>query len=172
MDKTFLKIRFLIFTQSYTGYRLAKLLHGKDNKKLIKRLAEILGLNEQELRCFIFHKSCRQKFKSETQNLFKHDKKVDVYLQIEKELINLTQEREKNDDEKDQDYNERVILSIAVERVAGNNLSYIKTDSWFDKRLENVRKQYIHWYYKVVDIYKLPTMRIIPFLLRVMSIKN
>lgn len=173
MDRSIPRIRFLLFTQSYVGYRLVNWLNQhKDDRHYIERLGEILRFEKKDLSCFILHTSCCRKFKAEIQKRVKNDKEVIIYLQIENELITLTKEKEEIEDPETEDYNERALLSTAVERVVGNSLSYIKTDSWFDKRLLMASQKYNHWYYKIVDKYKLPTMRIIPFLLRILSINN
>lgn len=173
MKRDFTKVRFLIFTQSYVGYRMIRYINNlKDSKYFIKRLGEILGFDEKYLKCFILHKNCRRKFKSQIKRYVNNNKEVNIYLQIEQELIALTYEKEMKEDPENEDYNERALLSVAIERAAGNTLSYIQTDSWFDRRLEKVSKQYNRRYYKVVDAYKLPTMRIVPFLLRIMRITN
>jgi len=61
------------------------------------------------------------------------------------------------------------LLSLAIERVAGNNLKNIKDDSEFERKLTILIKSYQHWYYCVAYRYKLPTLRILPYILRLIS---
>jgi len=50
---------------------------------------------------------------------------------------------------------ENTLLSLAIERVAGNNLKNIKDDSEFERKLTILIKSYQHWYY-VLHIDKTP----------------
>lgn len=71
---------------------------------------------------------------------------------------------------KDSDYEkELALLSLAIERVVGNNLKNIEDDSLFKQQLEDFKRKYAYWYYKTAYKYKLPTIRIVPFLLRLIS---
>lgn len=95
----------------------------------------------------------------------KKDKKISIYLQIEDELITLFKEKHKRENLVSEDYY-YALVEPAIKRVAGNNLSHVKNDRWFDKRLPELKRKYNRWYYEIACKYKLPTMRIVPFLIR------
>lgn len=67
-----------------------------------------------------------------------------------------------------EDYHNQ-LLSPAIERVAGNSLTKIDDDKEFETRLTDQINRYTSVYYKVAYKYKLPTIRIVPFLLRLIS---
>ena len=170
MEKAFFLTRFLIFTQSYAGYRLANYIRKNQYKqKLAVKLGNMLCFEEKDMHYFLFRKSSAKKLSSQIALLSKHNEKITIYLQIEHELIALSKQKDEGDDLVTEDI-EKVLLSLAIERVAGNNLSHIETDSWFDKRLIKLIREYRRLYYEVVYMFKLPTMRIIPFLLRIMNV--
>lgn len=93
---------------------------------------------------------------------------IRFYLAIESELITLAaSRRNRSRDFFDPDYeNESAMLKIAIERATGNLLSDIEDDFVFEKQLEELQRIYLKWYYKVAYKYKLPTTRIVPFVLR------
>lgn len=162
-------VRFVLFTKSYAGYILSnhtKKLH--HSKAMISTLSKVLLFNGKDLDFFVFNKIETNKTNKIIISEITGDEKIATYLQIERELINLR--KEKNDKESfiSDDYR-YALLEPAIERVAGNNLSHIESDRWFDKRLTELKKKYHHWYYNIAYTYKLPTMRIVPFLLRLIS---
>lgn len=61
------------------------------------------------------------------------------------------------------------MLSTAIERAVGNNLCNIDDDSIFEMQLDELQKVYRKWYYKTANRYKLPTPRIVPFVLRLIT---
>lgn len=99
----------------------------------------------------------------------KYDKRVSVYLQIERELIMLTQEKQDRNNLVSEDY-EKALLTPAIERVAGNALARIKDDHTFEMKLIEFKKLYTRWYYAIAYQYRLPTLRIVPFLLRLIRV--
>ena len=87
-----------------------------------------------------------------------------IYLEIEKELINIAEERLDKYSTVFEDYQWK-LLSPAIERAAGNFLENL-SDVEFEKATNFRLKKYQYIYYKVVRKYRLPTMRNIPFILR------
>lgn len=92
---------------------------------------------------------------------------VRFYLSIESELIALAASKRNRSSFFAPDYeNESAVLSIAIERATGNILDDVENDFVFDQQLMDLQKVYLRWYYKVAYKYKLPTTRIVPFVLR------
>lgn len=89
-------------------------------------------------------------------------------MAIEKEIILLKIARQNKENIIHEDY-EDVMLASAIERIAGNSLRNIKNDHLFEKRLEELQKLFRNWYYEVANNFKLPTSRIIAFILRLIS---
>ncbi|QQS38805.1 hypothetical protein IPM62_05495 [Candidatus Woesebacteria bacterium] len=96
---------------------------------------------------------------------------IRLYLAIEDELIALAEsKRHRSRDFFDPDYeNEYALLSIAIERAAGSLLNDVEDDFVFDQQCEEMKKICFKWYYKIAYRYKLPTTRIVPFVLRLIS---
>lgn len=182
---TFNKIRTSLFLRSYALYRITefikrkykikKRLRPKELKKRysskraipeISKLSRALYLPYKELWKMIM----LAKFRPLSQKIPDRNK-IKVYLSIEKELIKLFEMKvEKLNPFFDSDYDETLaILSVAVERAIGNKLINVKTDSEFESKQKILQKMYFKWYYKVAWKYKLPTMRIIPFILRLIT---
>jgi len=67
---------------------------------------------------------------------------------------------------------EYALLSPAIERVVGNSLTNIKDDDKFETKLIERKRVYTQWYYAVACKYRLPTLRIIPFLSRLIKIQD
>ncbi|HEX6977623.1 MAG TPA: hypothetical protein VF185_04720 [Patescibacteria group bacterium] len=87
-----------------------------------------------------------------------------IYLEIENELINITEDRLDKYSTVFEDYQWK-LLSPAIERAAGNFLENLN-DVEFEKAINLKIKKYQYIYYKIVRKYRLPTMRNIPFILR------
>ncbi len=181
---TFKKIRLSLFVHSYAFHRISQGIREKykfDNK-----------LKPKELRKKYFNKKAIFEISrlSQTLNLlykplwesivlgkiFPLNKKmqdkerIKAYLSVENELIQLSIAKQHQSDYTNPDYDfEFACLSIAIERAVGNRLINIRNDSVFDNQLEILQKLYRGWYYKVAWKYKLPTMRIIPFVWRLIS---
>lgn len=166
------KVRFALFTKSYAGWYLSqKIKLSKERDYMIKNLAKALLFQEKHLLCFILHKTCQRKFSKIAATISKTNERISVYLRIEKELIFLTQEKENKNRLITEDY-ENALLFPAIERVTGDNLRDVNNDHQFEKQLVELEREYKHWYYKIVYQYKLPTLRIIPFLLRMITDKS
>lgn len=166
---TFKRIRIALFLRSYAFYRISKELREKySGKKIIPeipRLSHTLNLSCKPLRKAIV----LEKFQPLSKKILNKGK-IKIYLAIENELILLSIARSNKSDFKDSDYEEEfALLSIAIERAVGNSLKEIKDDLIFSKQLEILQRKYAYWYYKTAYRYKLPTMRIVPFILRLIT---
>lgn len=170
MDSNFNSDRISLFTFSYAGYVLASYIRKNKNKdQMILKLSQILLMDIEILRRFIYKKSGRSIFVRIIKNIIEDKEKLKVYLAIEKELLTLIEERKNEESSVLEDY-EWALLAPAIERVAGNDLSEIKYDRVFERKLFELQKIYHRWYYFVAYKYKLPTMRIVPYLIRLISI--
>lgn len=129
----------------------------------ISRLARALNLNYQLLWQFMVLGRPRR-----LSAMANSQEKIKVYLDIEKEIIILKITRQDKENIINEDY-DRALLSPAIERAAGNSLKNIKDDLVFEKRLEELQKEYQRWYYKIAYKYKLPTPRILAFILRLIT---
>lgn len=63
----------------------------------------------------------------------------------------------------------RLSMEPAIERVAGNHLCKVQDDREFEKKLILLKTKFKGYYYFVAYKYKLPTPRIIPFIIRIIS---
>jgi hypothetical protein len=181
---TFKKIRLALFLNSYACYRISQSIKEKYkfdgklepkelrrryfNKKTvpeISRLSRALNLSYKPLwESIVLDKT------SSLSKKIPDKEKIRVYLSIENELIKLVIAKQNKSGYTNPDYElELALLSIAIERSVGNNLIDITNDSLFDQQFEILQKQYLRWYYKVAYTYKLPTTRIVPFILRLIS---
>ena len=166
---TFKKIRFALFLRTYVFYRISIELRVEySNKKVIpeiSRLSRTLNLPYEPLWKAIVLK----KFQPLNKRIINKEK-IRIYLAIENELILLSMVRSNKSDFKDSDYEEDLaLLSMAIERATGNSLREIKDDLVFSKQLEVLQRKYVYWYYKTAYKYKLPTIRIAPFILRLIT---
>ncbi len=182
---TLKKIRLVLFTRSYANYRVSQEIKRKyklDNKLTpkelrmnyfkkraipeIARLSHALNLAYNPLwGSLLLNKTPPLNKK------MPDSEKIKAYLAIERELI-LLSETKKNKSSQffDPDYDQEfAILSVAIERAVGNKLIDIEDDSAFGHQQEILQKLYLRWYYKVAWKYKLPTTRIVPFVIRLIS---
>lgn len=172
MKPHFHSMRIALFTFSYAGYVLVSRIRKNKNKdSVILKISQILLMDEGIIRCFVLHKTCRSKFSRIIKSITVDKEKLKIYLAIEKELLTIIEERRDKESFVLEDY-EWALLDPAIERVAGNDLSEIEYDRVFEKKLSKLQKTYHRWYYSVAYKYKLPTIRIIPFLLRLLSINT
>lgn len=169
------KIRFVLFTHSYCGHFLVKRFKDKyqTNQDLVEceitKLSKVLILNRGWLRYLIFkNRLPKQCFPPRLRFYPRDQQEIQIYLKIEKEIITLTLARQDKDSLVLDDYH-RALLEPAIERVAGNHLSKLKDDTEFDNRLNDLRRKYENWYYAVIYRYKLPSLRNLPFILRLIS---
>ena len=173
MNRTYCIVRFRLFTQSYAGKFLLTYLKNSSFVEIaVKRLAKALLFKEFMLYRFIVMNKYQQqifKIKVKDSNLV-NTKRVSIYLQIEHELFILMQMKKNKSKFSEFEYERgNTLLSLAIERVAGNNLKNIKDDNEFEKKLLMLMKSYQHWYYCVAYRYKLPTLRILPYVIRLIS---
>ena len=179
---TFQKTRLALFVRTYVAHsikdhliskyeidgrlprsQLRKQYLGRRSIPEISRLSKALILDRQLLWQFIVldkTKGLKERLKTQ--------KEIQAYLAIENEIITLKITREDKENMVNEDY-ERAILSPAIERAAGNNLRDIKEDSVFEQSLEELKKDYRRWYYEIAYRYKLPTPRILAFILRLIT---
>lgn len=182
---TFKKIRLSLFVRSYANYRIAQGIREKyklENKLTAKelrnkyfkkraipeiaRLSRALNLTYKPL----WESIVLSKIPALNKKMPDREK-IKVYLAIESELITLSVAKiSRSNYFFNPDYeDEFAILSIAIERAVGNKLIDIDNDSIFEHQREILQKLYLRWYYKVAWKYKLPTTRIVPFVLRLIS---
>ena len=138
----------------------------------VQRLARALLFKEFMLYRFIVMNRYQQQFfkiKVKDNNLV-NTERVSIYLQIEHELFSLMRMKENKSKFSEFKYGYgSTLLSLAIKRVAGNNLKDIKDDGEFERELTILMKSYQHWYYCVAYRYKLPTLRILPYTFRLIS---
>lgn len=181
---TYNKVRLALFTHSYACYSITKHLRAKykmDDKlpprELRRKYFDKRTFPEISRLCRALNLEYRLLWQSillnKMQSLGKRiaDKEgIRFYLSIERELITLAASKRNKSSFLDPDYeSESAVLSTAIERAVGNNLCNIDDDSIFEMQLEELQKAYRKWYYKTANKYKLPTPRIVPFVLRLIS---
>jgi len=169
MVKNYKEIRFFLFTNSYSGKRIATYIklrfQGKKMEKAVKRLSVIFDFNYSQVWDFItsgLNPTCPYK---------RLPASLKIYLEVEKELSKLSEEKLDEYSTALEDY-QRQLLCPAIERAVGNLLENINDDSEFEKLLGERFKSSFHIYYKVAYKYGLPTMRVVPFVLRIISQKE
>lgn len=154
------RLRAYLFSKSYAYSVFKECIHTakrKEKPRIRKHLKQIL----------LFGQMLHTSHASRIRSLVKKDERLAVYIQIETELIRLTKERRARG-EFDLDEYESALLDPAIERVTGASLSDIEDDKRFDAELTNRKLLYQRWYYQTATKYRLPTVRIIPFLLRLL----
>lgn len=180
---TFNKTRLALFVRSYAFYAITYYLRKKYKietklkpKELrknyskyalpeISRLAKVLNLNYGSLwEAIILNKN---------QGLgkgFEDEKQMKLYLSVERELISLVKAKQQQSDYTDPDYEDELgILTTAIERAAGNALDDIDDDLVFEQQFGGLKRKYLYLYYKTAHKYKLPTIRIVPFVMRLIT---
>lgn len=160
------EIQFFLFANSYSGKKISTYLKGTfGGKKLagvIRRLSVVLDFEHRKTVDFII---------SDTKPICPYKKvpcSLRMYLEIEKELSKLSEEKLDEYSTALEDY-QRQLLYPAIERAVGNLLDEIDDDSKFQMLLEERFKHAIYAYYKVVRKFGLLTMRNIPFILSIIS---
>ncbi len=173
--RKFQELRIALFINSYSGFRLKrKLLADHQNnpnlgKAEIILLANVLNLNKELLRESIFKDKCFRRFLEPDRFLFPKDKiEILIFLAIEREIINISEKGLIESLLEVDDYH-GAVLQTAVERAVGNKLIDVDDDNEFSEKLLKLGKSYLCCYYRVAYRYKLPTIRILPFILRLIS---
>lgn len=169
---TYNRVRLALFLHSYGAYIISEFLKSKNISKIkiINRLGQILNFDLLLMRKFYLDgKYARKLLKPESYKKYRTKKeRIIAYLEIEKELINLINEKSEVDGTAAEDY-ERALLEPAIERAAGNSLCKVEDDLEFEEKLETLKIKYKTYYYSVAYKYKLPTPRLIPFILRLIA---
>ena len=167
---TYNKVRLSLFLRSYSAHTILNRFKNKPNYRVVGRLGKVLNLDIHLLnKFFIFGKypSGLPKLNSLTKYLVPKERML-VHLEIEREIINLTLEKQDKESISLEDY-DKAILEPAIERVAGNHLCKIQDDREFEEKLVPLKTKLKTYYYFVACKYKLPTPRITPFILRIIS---
>ncbi len=168
----FESIRFALFVRSYAGYYFAQQVKvSNDSNSLIRKLAKILLFNERFLGFYLCPKYSKSDVDRIIKNVDSDKEKVKIYLEIEKQLTILIQDKGQKESYVPEEY-DNALLAPAIERVAGDSVSNIQSDSLFEKKLVERKRIYTLWYYSIVRNYRLPTLRIIPFLVRLLKIND
>lgn len=166
---TYNRVRLALFLHSYGAYIISGLLKSKNISKIriINRLGQILNFDPFLLRKFYLDGTYARKLsKPEAYKKYRTQReRILAYLEIEKELVNLINEKNEVDGTAADDY-DRALLEPAIERAAGNGLCKIEDDFEFENQLAILRIKYKTYYYSVAYKYKLPTPRLVPFILR------
>lgn len=178
---TFNKVRLALFARSYACYFIREYLKAKykiddklTSRELRKRYFDKRAIPEISRLARAINFDYRLLWQSivlnKNQPLSKQvatREGIRFYLSIENELIALAASKQNRSSFFDPDYeSESAVLSIAIERATGNILDDVENDFVFDQQLIDLQKVYLRWYYKVAYKYKLPTTRIVPFVLR------
>ncbi len=167
---TYNKVRLSLFLRSYGAHTIFNRFKNKPSYKIVSRLSNTLNLDIRLLNKFFSSGTYPRgllNLNSLTKYLVPKEKML-VYLKVEREIINLTSEKQNKEKTSLEDY-DKAIMEPAIERVAGNHLKNIEDDQVFDAQLEELQRKYQNWYYATAYKYKLPTSRIIPFILRLIS---
>ena len=166
MAKSYEKVRFFLFTNSCSGKKISAHLKNKlKGKKLtgaIKRLSVVIDYRYSQVDNFIV---------LDLKPISPHKRlpsSLRIYLEIESELVKLSEEKLDEYSTASEDYHNQLLFP-AIERTAGNSLTNVSSDHEFQEQLQDRIREYTNVYYKVVYKYKLPTIRIVPFILRVIS---
>jgi len=160
------KVRFFLFANSYSTNKIAIYLKekykGRKLEKSVIKLSRVLNFQQKQITDFvIFDVKPKCPYR-------KMPKPIRTYLEIEKELLKLSEEKLDEYSTALEDYQGK-LLTPAIERAAGNFLVDIKNDNRFQKLFEDMVGSAHYDYYKVAYKYSLPTMRIVPFILRLIN---
>jgi len=171
-QRKFETTRFALFTKSYAGYYFTqRIKESKDPGALTKKLAKSLLFKEALLLYFLSPKYSKREVNKIIKGTTDDKNKIKIYLKIEKQLTLLIQAKSEKESYVLEEY-EYALLAPAIERVAGDSVSNIKSDTRFERELTERRRIYNQWYYSVARKYRLPTLRIIPFLSRLIKIQG
>lgn len=163
-------IRLALFTKSYAGYYFTNCYKkSKSPSDFAKKLSNILLFRKNIFEYFLNPKYSHKEVKRVINEIVKDKAKIKVYLNIEKQLTELIVDRKNKDNNVVEEY-DYALLDPAIERVSGDSVSNIKNDTKFEVELIKRRRIYNQWYYSVARKYRLPTLRIIPFISRLLKI--
>jgi len=168
----FQSTRFALFARSYAGYYFTQQVSTSDEpKNLVRKLAKTLLFDEQILGFYLSPGFFKKDVDRIIKNIDCDKEKVKIYLEIEKQLTTLIQDKGEKESYVPEEY-ESALLAPAIERVAGDSVSNIQSDALFERKLTERKRIYTLWYYSIVRNYRLPTLRIIPFLARLIKIED
>lgn len=168
----FKSVRFALFARSYAGYYFTQQVKvSNDPNSLVRKLAKTLLFDEYILGFYLSPKFSKSDVDRIIKNIESDKEKIKIYLEIEKQLTILIQDKGEKESYVPEEY-ENALLAPAIERVAGDSVSNIQSDSLFEKKLIERKRIYTLWYYSIVRNYRLPTLRIIPFLARLIKIED
>jgi len=174
--RKFQRLRLALFANSYCGKRLTKILVARYDKNQSETLKEIFllakALNlKQDLLFEIIIKGryLRRTICSKYFTCPKDNSEIPIFLAVEKEMIEITDNRFMEELLEVEDYTGG-ILESAIERAVGNKLTNISDDSKFNQKIFELSKIYRSCYYRVAYRYKLPTIRILPFIKRLITL--
>lgn len=153
------QVRAYLFKKSYAYTVIQEYIHTakrKNRRRIESRIEKILLFSQ--IKRF-----------SNIRSLVQKDERLSVYNRIEKELTLLSKKRKERGTFDLEEY-EYALLDPAIERVAGASLAEIEDDRTFDMELIARKALYQRWYYQTAAKYRLATLRIIPFLLRLLQL--
>ncbi len=164
-QKRYERARFYLFAHSYSGRKIAAFIKGKYKRKrlnqVIKRLSLVLDFNPKQMEEFISFNLIP------ISNYKRLPNKLKIYLEVEKELSVLVEEKLDEYSTALEDY-QRQLLAPAIERAVGNRMENMD-DKEFERTLDIEIRKYTYIYYRIAYKYRLPTLRIVPFILRLIS---
>lgn len=164
--------RMALFVRSYAGQYFGEIIRtSNDPDKMLGRVSRILLFREKFLGFYFAPKFSKRDADRIIKEVIEENAKIRVYLKIEKQLTQLINDKNNHEEYVTDEY-ERALLSPAIERVVGDSISGIDNDSQFEQKLEKRKRIYNSWYYSVAFMYKLPTLRIIPFISRLLKIRQ
>ncbi len=173
--RKFQQLKLALFIHTYCGnYLIKKIVTDFQNnpaqaKFEISLLTGATNLKSNLLCEAIFRNKRFHHFLNPNKFIFPKDKlEIPIFLAIEKEIIDISEKGLIEDLLEIDDYR-GATLDSAVERAAGNKLAAINDDNDFNIKLSELKKSYLRCYYHVAYRYKLPTIRILPFILRLIS---
>jgi hypothetical protein len=161
--------RFFLFTRSYSGKLLAEYIiqHCKKNDippdGIARLLARILRFRYKSLKKFILN------FSTYEASLTRVPPEFEIFLQVEKEFERIALESLDSNCLTRDDY-QKPTLAAALERIVGDTLAEIDDDNEFQSQLDEATQKQRYLYYKVAWRYRLPTMRNVTFLIRMISL--
>jgi hypothetical protein len=161
--------RLFLFTHSYSGKLLAEYVvqHSKKKGTLIETdirlLAKMLRFRHKDLKEFIINAVT---YEGALVNLHPN---LEIFLEVESEFERIALEQLDSLSLTKDDYHKPTLLS-ALERTVGDSLGDIDDDTEFQTQLEERTKQHRYLYYKVAWKYRLPTMRNVAFIVRMISL--
>jgi len=160
--------RYFLFTHSYSGKAIAEHItkRCKDDAARFEKeahlLAKVLRFRHADLKKFILYPITPDV----SIKIMRHD--FLAFLELERELECIASEKLDEYSTAKEDY-QRQMLTPAIERAARNALAEIDDDSEFQNKIQEKIQEHGRIYYKVARKYRLPTMRIVPFLLRLIA---